>query len=545
MSGFEIAGIVLGALPLMISALEHYKSGRSTLASIVKYQGQLTKLLDRLKDQRRAFYFEILDLLRSAEIEEVEDRTDISPEDCMVILKNAKNEHRLQEYLGIHHNDFIGILRRYEGCLKSIARRLKHVQRLPGASKDDLAALLAANLPVDGRFEFTKRISFSIEKGKLNELVDDLGEDKLNLKIIIKGVKTEKKYFLRHSSSTSKRLCSILGQVAASAKALHIAMCQSCTCACQKSHRVFLELQHRIPRKSSNKTIKKGAGPHVFSLVLDLENHLQETHIEASSDDSDDPLEPIQDAHPSITLFRPAELPATIVKVSCICDLIPQSKAGDYIINLELKGLTLDLVQKPYQAPRELSAPITLETVLKRGAADKRLRMRPKQRITLALDVASSIIQLRETCWSSLAFSSKVVKCIVGANGTDPKVSTVAFIEQLSEPGQAVVQGCAPKVALLELAILLLELWNHETLDMWAAEAKFGRTTETGERLMAASEWADETKDCPIHYLNAVEQCLSLCVHRTRKWSDDELLRMYCENVIKPLQESSDVFPDR
>lgn len=131
MSGFEIAGIVLGALPFVISALERYQSDRSTLASIIKYRGQLTKLLDRLKDQQRAFYFEILDLLRSAEIEEVEDRTDISPEDCLMILQNTKNEHQLQEYLGIYHDDFIGILRRYEECLKKIARKLRHVRRLP------------------------------------------------------------------------------------------------------------------------------------------------------------------------------------------------------------------------------------------------------------------------------------------------------------------------------------------------------------------------------------------------------------------------------
>lgn len=120
----------------------------------------------------------------------------------------------------------------------------------------------------------------------------------------------------------------------------------------------------------------------------------------------------------------------------------------------------------------------------------------------------------------------------------------MAFIEQLSEPGRAASQGCEPKVALLELAVLLLELWNHETLDMWAAETGFGETTTTGGRLAAAKDWVDETEDCPIHYLNAVEQCLSLYVQRSRKWGDDQFLKIYCENVIKPLQESCEVFPD-
>lgn len=158
------------------------------------------------------------------------------------------------------------------------------------ASKDDLAALLAANPPVKGRFEFTESISFSIEKGKLVALVEELGDDKFNLKSIIRAVKTEKEYFIKHPSNKSRRLCRILCRVAASAKALHIAMCQSCTCACQTSRKVLLELQHRIPQTCSSKTIKQGAGPLVFSLVLYKESHLQETHVEASFDD---PLGPV------------------------------------------------------------------------------------------------------------------------------------------------------------------------------------------------------------------------------------------------------------
>ncbi|KAJ8113436.1 hypothetical protein OPT61_g4439 [Boeremia exigua] len=38
MSGFEIAGVVLGSIPLVISALEHYSDGLSTLRSMHKYE---------------------------------------------------------------------------------------------------------------------------------------------------------------------------------------------------------------------------------------------------------------------------------------------------------------------------------------------------------------------------------------------------------------------------------------------------------------------------------------------------------------------------
>ncbi|RYC62558.1 hypothetical protein CHU98_g3645 [Xylaria longipes] len=396
MSGFGIAGIVLGAIPLVISALENYKTGQSTLAALVKYQGQLDKLLYQLKVQQTEFYFDILELLRSAEIEEVDDRVNISLEDCLSILQNNKNEGQLQEYLGIHHSAFFDILRRYEQCLKKIAKKLKHAQ------KDDLAALLVANPPIDGHFKFQERISFSIERGALNALIGDLREDRLNLKEIIKGMRTKK-----------------------------------------------------------------------------------ETSLS-------------------------------------ICDLVLQSQISDYILSLKLKGEALEFMQETHQIQRELSTPTTLESVLRKGAADREFRMTPKQRSQLALDIASSIIQLRKTCWPSPVLSSKVIKYILGANGKSARVSTIAFIEQVTELNRATLPGSEPKVALLELAILLLEIWHHETLEMWAEKAGFGETNTTDERLMAATKWLDATEaEFP---------------------DDNELLRLYCENVTKPLNMSCGIW---
>ncbi|KAI1123793.1 hypothetical protein F5Y10DRAFT_45532 [Nemania abortiva] len=564
MSGFEIVGVVFGAIPLVISALEHYKTGQSIVAALIKYQGQLDKLLHQLKAQQTAFYFEILQLLRSAEIEEVENRTDISPQDCLSILQNNKNGGKLQEYLGIHYIVFLDVLRRYEQCLGKIAKKLKHIRRLPNASKDDLAALLIANPLVKGHFEFTERISFSINRGTLNALIEELGEDRLSLKAIIKGTKTEKDYFIKHPSSESKRLSGILSRVSASAKALYIAMCQSCACACQNSHKVFLGLHNRMPQAELTKTAGRLASdPLIFELVFETQNNLREAHVKASPHDVLDTLPirtkrsvpsnlvskqlTIQSRHVSFQdhkepipdINTAKQSPKASTKVLGICDLVSQSQTRDYILSLKLKGEALDFIQELHPGDRQLSLPITLETVLRQGAADKKSRMTPKQRTLMALDIASSIIQLRETCWFSPAFSSRVIKCIPGANAKSARVSTVAFVEQVTELSRASSPGCEPKVALLELTILLFELWHHETLEMWAAESGFGETGTTRERLAAAMEWRDATaEEFPVLYLEAAEQCLSLCVQRSRKWDDDEFLKLYCENVIRPLQKS-------
>lgn len=45
MSGFEVVGVVLGALPLLVSGLEHYAEGVATLKSMRDYQAVLETLI--------------------------------------------------------------------------------------------------------------------------------------------------------------------------------------------------------------------------------------------------------------------------------------------------------------------------------------------------------------------------------------------------------------------------------------------------------------------------------------------------------------------
>jgi hypothetical protein len=48
MSGFEVAGILLGTLPLLISALEHYAEGVKTMKRIYRYKIQANALVTNL-----------------------------------------------------------------------------------------------------------------------------------------------------------------------------------------------------------------------------------------------------------------------------------------------------------------------------------------------------------------------------------------------------------------------------------------------------------------------------------------------------------------
>lgn len=55
MSGLEVAGAVLAALPLVISALEHYAQGVEGVKRFYRYRIQLQSLVDAVKTQKVIF----------------------------------------------------------------------------------------------------------------------------------------------------------------------------------------------------------------------------------------------------------------------------------------------------------------------------------------------------------------------------------------------------------------------------------------------------------------------------------------------------------
>ncbi|KAH7324477.1 hypothetical protein B0I35DRAFT_424275 [Stachybotrys elegans] len=549
MSGLEIAGLVLGAIPLVICALEHYKSGKSTGALMLKWRGQLDVLISRLKAQRLRFYFDIMELLRLAEVSQVVDRVDLTEEECLIILQDAKKGEKVQQYLGFLHAQFLEVLGRYEDCLKTIAKELRHIRRLSSADKDDISALLAANPRVDGRFEFKERLSFSIRRSKLEELVEGLREDQLSLGVIIKGMRTQRDFTVNQVSHDSRRLSTILGQVQTYARSLFKAICQSQPCKCHSAHKVMLQLHNRIPSSRREGSLGKESGSvGTFNLVFHIQDHFQEASVQVSDSAFTRDLYVCgKGPQVTVTFSDPAgveglqDSPRSPRKTSQICDLATKARLAGHVLNFVLKEGYLDLAEGSLESQRKLGASMTLERFLQAGAVDEDSRMTPKQQTLLALTIASSIIQLRQTSWFSIPFTSKMLKLLgeTREQGNHAFMPSIPFVEQVTDPGSEGLPGPDPKPALLELAILLLEIWNHKPLEMWCAKCGFQEMETPESRTTAAIRWLEMTSErLPPHYLTAIEQCLAMYCGRLRLWSDSDFLKVYCENILKPLQES-------
>ncbi len=140
MSGFEIAGIVLGVMPIVISALSAYQDRKGLLVTLRKSRGLVDELIHKLTTQRTHFYLDILELLREARVPEILAEGDPSPDKCVEILQIVKTGDEVERYFGPQlFGDFLEMLGFYETYLKQITSKLGYIVRPENASQPRLS----------------------------------------------------------------------------------------------------------------------------------------------------------------------------------------------------------------------------------------------------------------------------------------------------------------------------------------------------------------------------------------------------------------------
>ena len=130
MSGIEIASLILGAVPVIIAALEHYKSSHKKSWLFKHKSSRIDQLIIALGNQK--FFLE--GELELALLEAGFDQYDVASLDTTNIqrLLNGKDvSQRLCRSLGQGYGPFKETLFRSERCLTQIVQDLRGL--VPGA----------------------------------------------------------------------------------------------------------------------------------------------------------------------------------------------------------------------------------------------------------------------------------------------------------------------------------------------------------------------------------------------------------------------------
>jgi len=119
------------------------------------------------------------------------------------------------------------------------------------------------------------RLTFAIERANLKKLAEELQEDRLSLKAIIKGMKTQQSYQVTKPSSDARKLADHFAQVQEYANSVYLALCKVCNCNCQHTHEIMLNLKCRIPETVGRpKKLKKQTEPTSFLMFFECEQHI-------------------------------------------------------------------------------------------------------------------------------------------------------------------------------------------------------------------------------------------------------------------------------
>ncbi|QGI83570.1 hypothetical protein CEK25_010299 [Fusarium fujikuroi] len=175
MSGFEIAGIVLGSIPLLISATEHYRNSLDRATAFRKWKDVLNSALREFWYQHSSFESSLRIILKDVasplEIEEM------IGDPHHELWKSRDLSQALQERLKNSYRPYIYVIEDMRAYMKRLATHLD-IDRDAGTA-DDLEAIIKANerLPSAGgliTFEFKRAVKLTMKRKEVQKLLDDM-----------------------------------------------------------------------------------------------------------------------------------------------------------------------------------------------------------------------------------------------------------------------------------------------------------------------------------------------------------------------------------
>jgi hypothetical protein len=126
LTGVEIAGLVLGALPILISAVEQYKEGLHPIKIFFQKQSELDRFLRALDEQKTFLRLSLIELfgaeLSSLTEEQIEALQDDS-NDLKVLWEDEHLQAEVKQRLGLAYVPYMNNIDRMKEALEKLVNQ--------------------------------------------------------------------------------------------------------------------------------------------------------------------------------------------------------------------------------------------------------------------------------------------------------------------------------------------------------------------------------------------------------------------------------------
>ncbi|CAD6592418.1 MAG: hypothetical protein ASARMPREDX12_006076 [Alectoria sarmentosa] len=574
-TGIETAGLVLAILPLLIEALSVYKKGLEKTGMILgfkqkRYKLKVERLRLRLKGQSASLHLNLAKLIGRAAPNEDFMRL---PEDYNDVLWTGNIAERIKAYLqpGGGFEAFQVTLSLYESYLEEIAEKLVGVLRPPKADKKDLKALLEANKPDQGHYRFSQRLAFIMNEASIDELLGELSDSTLSLRDFVDDNEDLHQILISNKEPQQAKLtraANSLHKVRKHADALFRAIACGWSQQCHERHGAMLCLEHRCQEKYHALQAASAGGKTAvsFTILFSWQNQASqgivswhETSILTLDEDSPHVLRHAgsakTSAKKSVTwstspdiniIITSTEIPppggSVPIEVTSICKTLAEVKPPVLHLSSDNRlfwdtELPNNILRPARSGKRTMSLEVFLE--------DRR-QMDPEDRIKLATNLASSLLQYNLTPWLRRCWTKTAVHFFVQTrtlSGIDVEHPSIMrhFSDQAGEALNELPEN-DPELALMELGILLLEIWTMSTFESWLKTA--GHPMDCSQlqdryiRLRYSIEWFQSLKGKLLpNYQKVVGICLRPSVFDLfhTSWEDADFRMAVYREVVEPL----------
>ncbi|KAI9756017.1 MAG: hypothetical protein M4579_004062 [Chaenotheca gracillima] len=561
-SGVEIAGLVLGTFPLLISACEHYREGLEPLKDWYRYRLELESFLRKLDRQHVLFHLTLEELLSSI-APNLLLVDDLLEEPGGTLWQDRDLEKDLQERLRSSYATYFATVAEMNKLMKVLKRGLDLDDAGKPKSHDQGGKSNADKI----RWEY-QRARFSWSKKKREKTISALSE--CNDILASFTQRTER---LAPSRRRAKlRLAIPAHQIRKHASNLHAMITQGWKCKCSAAHNANLLLEKRFeaPKDVKKRSVEDPYLRVIFSADFSSPSFggppwtWHETDIL--------PIECDQLLQEALT-SKPTKIP----KVA-FTDLNESPKLdGGGAINhaslQEIKDLCVTIFETPqlhkclgylldhhktrhviYSSPKlqiqqEALKVVDLGTVLSQSSSQS---LTWKERLHLAVTLASTLLQLHQTPWLNERWSGKDIYFLQTGTGmitSQPYVSQ-KFLKAPTSAAPNGQSGTSPprscNESVFSLGIVLLELCFNQPLEDRRLPEDLGPDGQPNAftDLSTARRLCTEAlQERGPRFGDAVRRCIFCSFEpRSTDLQDDAFREAVYNNVVIPLEEDLQYF---
>jgi hypothetical protein len=369
------------------------------------------------------------------------------------------------------------------------------------------------------------------------------------LERLCEGSQQEHQIMMQSSSAKTRVAVSMLANVRIRALRLYRALAQSWTHSCRDPHGARLYLDYRADEHEAS---KKSFAPYKIEFNVTLQTCTNPSYhtcvVEALNIDDFEYCS--NDSKSTVAFKITSDVVATTKKldVNNMCHVLNQSGSTKPSLRLYLvenERLCYEHAS-PGIADRRLSQVhdgkmVSLQHLLQDPTSRRLLQLKP--RVKLAAMMASSALQLHATPWCRKLRNESLLFVQDVSGKVDLGHPFVACNFDGNFDGNYNPSAASPSQAepeLLDLGILILELWHNETMETFARDWGVALDDTFDTRQRVARKWIAETKDDLLTSVyDAAVRCINCRFDTVNVDLTDPTLSMSIfDGVAKPLWEN-------